>query len=161
MQTNDDLAVAAGHSVDPGRWLGMLDELMLRIGSGFAGWSRGGGRGRSCWGWWPGGRARNCWTIAEHVGDDSPGGMQHLMSRASWDADGVRDDLRAYVLERLGDPQAALVVDETGDVKRGTATVGVQRHYAGICGGYVGTAYLRTTLSNPCFPELWATRSRL
>src|SRR5215469_6192434 len=77
---------------------------------------------------------KNCWTIAEHAGDDSPGGMQHLLSRASWDADGVRDDLRAYVIDHLGDPQAALVVDETGDVKKGTATVGVQRQYTGTAG---------------------------
>jgi SRSO17 transposase len=48
--------------------------------------------------------AKNCWTIAEHVGDSSPAGMQHLLSRAVWDADGVRDDLRDYVAEHLGDP---------------------------------------------------------
>ena len=76
----------------------------------------------------------NCWSIAEQAGDATPGGMQHLLSRASWDADGVRDDLRAYVLEHLGDPKAALVVDETGDVKRGAATVGVQRQYTGTAG---------------------------
>jgi len=66
---------------------------------------------------------KNCRTIAEHAGGATPGGMQHLLSRASWDADGVRDDLRAHV-EHLGDPQAALVVDETEDVKKGTATQG-------------------------------------
>jgi len=62
----------------------------------------------------------NCWSIAEHAGDATPGGMQHLLSRASWDADGVRDDLRRYVTGLLGDPGAVLVVDETGDVKKGT-----------------------------------------
>ena len=126
--------MAAGHSVDPGLWLGMLDELMLRIGGRFR---RVEPRRRArafILGLLAGLPRKNCWTIAEHVGDDSPGGMQHLLSRASWDADGVRDDLRAYVIEHLGDPQAALVVDETGDVKKGTATAGVQRQYTGTAG---------------------------
>src|ERR1700751_531886 len=47
---------------------------------------------------------KNCWTIAEHAGDRTPDGMQHLLSRARWDADGVRDDVRSYVVEELGDP---------------------------------------------------------
>lgn len=49
---------------------------------------------------------KNCWTIAEHAGDRTPDGMQHLLSRARWDADGVRDDVRSYVVEQLGDPGA-------------------------------------------------------
>jgi SRSO17 transposase len=62
-----------------------------------------------------GGRARKkCWTIAEHAGDPDPHGMQHLLARATWDTDGVRDDLRDYVTGHLGDT-AVLVVDETGD----------------------------------------------
>ena len=77
---------------------------------------------------------KNCWTIAEHAGDRAPDGMQHLLSRARWDADGVRDDVRSYVVEQLGDPGAVLVVDETGDVKKGTATPGVQRQYTGTAG---------------------------
>jgi SRSO17 transposase len=77
---------------------------------------------------------KNCWTIAEHAGDPSPDGMQHLLGRAVWDHDGVRDDLRAYLVEHLGDPGAVLVVDETGDLKKGTATVGVQRLYTGTAG---------------------------
>lgn len=77
---------------------------------------------------------KNCWTIAEHAGDASPGGMQHFVAAAAWDADGVRDDLRDYVTEHLGDPGAVLVVDETGDLKKGTATAGVQRQYSGTAG---------------------------
>lgn len=76
----------------------------------------------------------NCWTIAEHRGSSTPDGLQHLLSRAGWDADGVRDDLRDYVVDAFGDPGAVLVVDETGDVKKGTATVGVQRQYSGAAG---------------------------
>ena len=60
--------------------------------------------------------------------------MQHLLARAVWDEDGVRDDVRDYVVEHLGDPQAVLVVDETGDLKKGTRTVGVQRQYTGTAG---------------------------
>lgn len=74
---------------------------------------------------------KNCWTIAEWAGEASPHGMQHLLCRASWDADAVRDDVREYVVEHLHDDAAVLVVDETGDVKKGTATVGVQRQYTG------------------------------
>jgi SRSO17 transposase len=76
----------------------------------------------------------NCWTIAEHAGDTSPDGMQHLLARAVWDHDAVRDDLRGYVIEHLGTDDAVLVVDETGDLKKGTRTVGVQRQYTGTAG---------------------------
>jgi SRSO17 transposase len=54
--------------------------------------------------------------------------------RHARDTDGVRDDLRDFVVEHLGDPGAVLVVDETGDVKKGTATVGTQRQYTGTAG---------------------------
>ena len=77
---------------------------------------------------------KNWWTIAEHAGDASPDGMQHLLARAVWDADGVRDDVRAYVVEHFGDPGAVLVIDETGDLKKGTATAGVQRQHTGTAG---------------------------
>ncbi|GAB3133930.1 IS701 family transposase [Microbispora hainanensis] len=77
---------------------------------------------------------KNCWTLAEHAGDRTPDGMQHLLSRAVWDADAVRDDLRGYVVEHLGHDGAVLVVDETGDLKKGTGTVGVQRQYTGTAG---------------------------
>src|SRR5215472_17169976 len=79
-------------------------------------------------------RRKNCWTIAEHAGDATPDGMQHLLAGAVWDADAVRDDVRGYVVEHLGDPAAVLVVDETGDVKKGEASAGVQRQYSGTAG---------------------------
>ena len=60
--------------------------------------------------------------------------MQHLLGRAKWDADQVRDDVSDYVVEHLHDDEAVLVVDETGDVKKGTNTVGVQRQYTGTAG---------------------------
>jgi SRSO17 transposase len=77
---------------------------------------------------------KNCWTIAEQAGDATPDGMQHLLARACWDADGVRDEVRSLVIEYLGDPGAVLVADETGDLKKGTATAGVQRQYTGTAG---------------------------
>jgi len=54
---------------------------------------------------------KNCWTIAEHPGAVTPDGLQHLLARASWDAEAVRDDLRDYVVDAFGDPGAILVVD--------------------------------------------------
>jgi SRSO17 transposase len=126
--------VAAGHSVDPARWQELLEELLGRVAGRF-------GRVE------PRRHARafvrglladlprkNCWTLAEHAGDPSPDGMQHLLARAVWDQDKVRDDVRGYVVEHLGDPGAVLVIDETGDLKKGTTTVGVKRQYTGTAG---------------------------
>lgn len=127
-------SVAVGRNVDPARWQSVFEDLMAQVAGRF---SRVESRRRA--------RAfvlgllaelprKNCWTIAEHAGDTSPAGMQHLLSRASWDADHVRDDIRTFVVEHLGDEDAVLVVDETGDVKKGTRTVGVQRQYTGTAG---------------------------
>jgi SRSO17 transposase len=77
---------------------------------------------------------KNGWQLAEAAGDRTPDGMQDLLGRMRWDADGVRDDLRAYVVEHLGGPDAVLVLDETGFVKKGTKSVGVQRQYSGTAG---------------------------
>ncbi|MFJ9367812.1 IS701 family transposase [Nocardia sp. NPDC101769] len=78
--------------------------------------------------------SKNCWTLAEHAGDRSPDAMQHLLASAVVDEDGLRDDLRGFVVEHLGDTDATLVVDETGDLKKGVHTVGVQRQYTGTAG---------------------------
>ena len=77
---------------------------------------------------------KNGWQLAEHAGAARPYGMQRLLAGAKWDADAVRDELRAYVLEHLGDPRAVLVIDETGFVKQGTKSVGVKRQYSGTAG---------------------------
>jgi SRSO17 transposase len=77
---------------------------------------------------------KNGWQLAEAAGDATPDGMQDFLGRMRWDADRVRDDLRAYVVEHLGDPGAVLVLDETGFVKKGTHSVGVQRQYSGTAG---------------------------
>jgi len=77
---------------------------------------------------------RNAWQLAEHLGEGTPDGVQRLFQAARGDADPVRDDLRQYVVEQLGEPSAVLVVDETGFLKKGTRSVGVQRQYSGTAG---------------------------
>src|ERR671935_1590572 len=74
---------------------------------------------------------KNGWQLAEQAGDPTPDGMQRLLNHARWDADAVRDDLRAWVVEHLGVPGGVLVVDETGFVKKGSNSAGVQRQSTG------------------------------
>jgi SRSO17 transposase len=134
VKTHDDRAVADWASVDLDLWQRGLDELMLAIGGRFA---RVEPRRRAAAfvrGLLAGLPRANCWTIAEHAGEQSPRGMQRLLKSAVVDDAGLRDDLRSYVVEHLGDPGAVLVVDETGDVKKGTMTAGVRRQYTGTAG---------------------------
>lgn len=77
---------------------------------------------------------KNGWTLAEHAGEVGPDGMQRLLRRADWDVDGVRDDVRGYVVEQLGDQDGVLIADETGFLKKGTRSAGVQRQYSGTAG---------------------------
>jgi SRSO17 transposase len=77
---------------------------------------------------------KNGWTIAEFAGDATPDGMQRLLNFYSWSADDVRDDMREYVVAGLGDDRAVLVADETGFLKKGTKSAGVQRQYSGTAG---------------------------
>ena len=111
---------------------------------------------------------KNGWQIAEHVGAATPDGVQSLLATAHWDADHVRDDLRSYVVEHLGHPEAVLVIDETGFLKKGTKSVGVKRQYSGTAGRIencqigVFLAYAspwgRTFLDRELYlPEEWAT----
>src|ERR671937_1760359 len=77
---------------------------------------------------------KNGWQLAEAAGDRTPDGVQDFLARAHWDAELVRDDLRSYVVEHLGDEQAVLVLDETGFLKKGDKSCGVQRQYSGTAG---------------------------
>ena len=77
---------------------------------------------------------KNGWQLAEAAGDRTPDGVQEFLSRVRWDADAVRDDLQSYVAEHLGDLGGVLVLDETGFVKKGAKSVGVQRQYSGTAG---------------------------
>src|SRR4051794_29857661 len=113
---------------DVRRWGQQLDEVARRIGMRFA---RSETRDRV--------RAylvgllgpvqrKNAWQVAEQIGDDDPYGLQYLMGRADWDPDAVRDDLREYVVEALGDPEAHLVPDETGCPHDANRSARVARH---------------------------------
>ncbi len=77
---------------------------------------------------------KNSWTLAERAGEANPDGMQRLLAAADWDADAVRDDVRGYVVEQLGDPGDVLAVDESGFLKKGSKSAGVARQYSGTAG---------------------------
>jgi SRSO17 transposase len=77
---------------------------------------------------------KNGWQLAEHAREATPYGMQRLLSQAVWDVDGVRDDLRHFVIEHLGDLYAILVIDETSFLKRGRKSAGVKKQYCGTTG---------------------------
>ena len=81
----------------------------------------------------PAGR-KNSWQLAEVSGEATPYGFQHLLGRADWEADAVRDELRRYLIQHLRDPAAVLVIDETGFVKKGHHSAGVARQYSGTAG---------------------------
>lgn len=76
---------------------------------------------------------KNCWNLAEHAGLAGPQALQRLLRTARWDADAVRDDVRDFTVDRLG-PDGVLIVDETGFVKKGVGSAGVQRQYSGTAG---------------------------
>ena len=129
-----DTAVAAAYRVDARRWSELFEALLDTIEARFA---RPEPRRRVrdfLAGLLAPLPVKNCWTIAEHAGDQGPGGMQDLIGRASWDDAEVRADVRDFVAARLGHPDGVLLVDETGDLKKGTHTVGVQRQYSGTAG---------------------------
>ncbi|MFE2111737.1 IS701 family transposase, partial [Kitasatospora sp. NPDC059463] len=115
-------------------WGRDLDDLFLRIGSRFGRTDlrrrmRDYVRGLLA----PVGR-KNGWQLAEFAGHRTPDGLQRLLNRAAWDADDVRDDLQAYVAERLGEDGGVLVIYDTGFIKKGTTSAGVQRQYSGTAG---------------------------
>jgi SRSO17 transposase len=137
VRDNQPVAVAAvGSVVDPQAWDAELESLVAVIAGRFARPEAAGNAADLVAGLMSDLERKNCWTIAEHAGHQSPDRLQHLLSRAVWDADAVRDDLRGYVAGRLLAPgeQGVLVVDETGDLKKGDHTVGVQRQYTGTAG---------------------------
>ncbi|WP_280509268.1 IS701 family transposase [Nocardia farcinica] len=111
-----------------------LDRLHERIGGRF---TRSEPRGRArdyVTGLVAGLERMNGWTLAERAGAVSPDGMQRLLRRAGWDVDGVRDDVRAYAVSRLEDREAVLIADDTGFLKKGVRSAGVQRQYSGTAG---------------------------
>jgi SRSO17 transposase len=77
---------------------------------------------------------KNGWQMAEELGEANAHGVQRLLAEADWDEEAVRDELRTYVIEQLGEPAGILVVDETGFVKKGKKSAGVARQYSGTAG---------------------------
>ena len=116
------------------RWAGEVEAVGGRIGRHFA---RSEPRQRAI-GYVRGllgdAQRKNGWQLAEALGDATPDGVQHLLARADWDADAVRDDLIGYVADALGVPGGVLVVDETGFLKKGIKSCGVARQYTGTAG---------------------------
>jgi SRSO17 transposase len=110
---------------------------------------------------------KNSWQLAEVAGNSTPYGIQHLLGRASWDADALREDLREYVIEHLADSESYLIVDETGFIKKGDKSAGVKRQYTGTVGKrencQVGVFLAYASLRGQAFidrelylPEEWA-----
>jgi SRSO17 transposase len=81
-----------------------------------------------------GAERRNGWQLAEAMGEETPDGVQRLLTTAQWDTDGMRDDLRSYTVEHFGDPEGVAVIDETGFLKKGVKSAGVKRQYSGTAG---------------------------
>jgi SRSO17 transposase len=108
-------------------WTLWLTEVERRIGARFA-------RREARWCAWASLRGllspverKNGWQVAEVNGERTPYGVQHLLGRAKWDAEKVRDDVQPSLVEHLGDSQAVLVIDETGFLKKGQHSAGVAR----------------------------------
>ena len=110
---------------------------------------------------------KNGWQLAEQASDATPDGVQRLLYNYRWDADLVRDDLGDYVVEHLGCADGVVVVDETGFLKKGDKSAGVQRQYSGTAGriencqvgvflAYAGVKG-RTLLDRELYlPQVWA-----
>ena len=115
-------------------WLLALTEVERLIGPQFARWDVRRRVGAYLRGLLSPVERKNGWQIAEGNGDDTPYGVQHLLGRAVWNAEAVRDDLRGYVMAHLGTPQGVVVIDETGFLKKGRHSAGVARQYSGLAG---------------------------
>src|SRR5918998_5272000 len=136
MSLKDDVVAAPTTMIDDplDRWRAGLEEMFALVAGRFA---QAGSRRRARWyllGLLSGAERKNSWTLAEQAGELCPDGMQRLLNFYRWDADAVRDDLRGYVLDHLGDPGGVVVADETGFLKKGVHSAGVQRQYSGTAG---------------------------
>jgi SRSO17 transposase len=134
VSTPDDDAVAAGRSVDPAGWRELFGELMFLVAGRFARVEPRRTAREFVLGLLSAAERKNCWWLAEQAGHADPQAMQRLLRTAVWDADAVRDDLRAFVAGQLGRPAGVLIPDETGFLKKGICSVGVQRQYSGTAG---------------------------
>jgi SRSO17 transposase len=131
--------MAVGHRAKPwrgvGQWVDAVTELHGRIAHRFARSEVRERARRYLVGLLERVERKNGWQLAEAIGEVGPRGVQRRLSAATWDADAVRDDLRAYVVDHLGDPSSGvLIIDDTGFVKKGARSCGVGRQYTGTVG---------------------------
>lgn len=126
-------AMAAAPSVDGDGWVGQFESGFARVAGRFGRVEPRRQARAFLLGLLSDVGTRSCWQLAEQAGDRTPHRMQRLLGEAVWDADEVRDDVRGYVVDELGDPGAVLILDDTGDLK-GSASVGAQRQYTGTAG---------------------------
>ncbi len=136
LDLEEDAVAASETVVDDrvARWQAGFDDMFALVAGRFA---QADSRRRArlyVLGLLSGAERTNSWTIAEQAGDLGPDGMQRLLNFYRWDAEAMRDDLRAYVLEHLVEPGGVFVADETGFLKKGTKSAGVQRQYSGTAG---------------------------
>ena len=147
-------------------WQPMLDELMGRVAARFGRVEPRRTARAFVTGLLSGTERKNCWWLAEWAGHRSPDAMQRLLRTAHWDADLVRDDVRGYVAEHLGRRDGVLIADETGFLKKGTCSAGVQRQYTGTAGrienaqvgvfvAYVSPRGRALVRSSPGDPRVW------
>ena len=134
METIEYHAAAAGHSVSVQEWLAEFDTGFAAIAGRFTRVEPRRQARAFLFGLLSDVDTRSCWQLAEQAGDVSPHAMQRLLGEAVWDADAVRDDVRGYVVDALGDPGGVLILDDTGDLKKGHHTVATQRQYTGTAG---------------------------
>jgi SRSO17 transposase len=121
-----------GESGVIGQWFELLDALHGRIAHRFARAEVRERARRYLVGLLDRVERKNGWQLAEAIGEFGAKGVQRLLNAAAWDADGVRDDLRNYVIGHLGDEASGvLIVDETGFLKKGKKSCGVARQYTG------------------------------
>jgi SRSO17 transposase len=133
MDREDD-AVTVPPRLDLAAWRAGFDEVFGRIAGRFAqACSRKRARAYLL-GLLSRAERKNGSTTAEFAGNATPDEMQRLLNFYSWSADAVRDDLRGYVAAELGDPGGVLIADETGFLKKGIRSAGVQRQYSGTAG---------------------------
>lgn len=126
--------MAVGHSLDLDRWRFILDEAVTRVAGRFVRAEPRRTAGQIVEGLLSEADRKTSWSLAERAGHADPQAMQRLLRTAVWDAEAVRDDVRDWLVEQLGQPDAVLVTDETGFLKKGVCSVGVQRQYTGTAG---------------------------
>jgi SRSO17 transposase len=137
--TINDLGAAVAARVEAAAAGGHLDDLMARMAGCFRRWEPRASAKKYVRALMSDLPRKNCWTIAEHAGDATPGRMQHLLEAAKWDTMAAMTAVRAFVCEHLDDGDAVAILDESGQEKKGTTTVGVKRQYVG-CAGRVSNA---------------------